>query len=200
MSFVVRQAKGIKLKKQSFDSLDKLDKDESKLFNAIIKLFRKLVVEKYEHHKRFLSFGDYFSDRWDKAQQCRFGEGSSVYDNVLIIGDVSVGKNTWVGPNVVLDGSGKLTIGSNCSISAGVQIYTHDSVQWAVSGGKEAYEYSETVIEDNCYLGPNVIVQKGVTVSRGAIIGANSFVNCDVPAAAKACGSPVRIITSENDV
>ena len=33
------------------------------------------------------------------------------YDSVLVIGDVQVGKNTWIGPFVVLDGSGGLEIG-----------------------------------------------------------------------------------------
>jgi carbonic anhydrase/acetyltransferase-like protein (isoleucine patch superfamily) len=27
-----------------------------------------------------------------------FGEGSSVYDSCLVLGDVRVGKNVWVGP------------------------------------------------------------------------------------------------------
>ena len=30
---------------------------------------------------------------------------------IMIIGDVKVGKNTWIGPNVILDGSGGLEIG-----------------------------------------------------------------------------------------
>lgn len=122
-----------------------------------------------------------------------FGKGSSVYDNVLVLGDVKVGENTWIGPNVILDGSGKLEIGSNCSISAGTQIYTHDSVRWAISGGEEQYEYEKTIIEDNCYIAPNVIIQKGIVVGKGSVIGANSFVNKNVPKNCKAFGSPVKI-------
>ena len=48
---------------------------------------------------------------------------------------VTVGAGTWIGPNTLLDGTGGLSIGASCSISAGVQIYTHDSVMWALSGG-----------------------------------------------------------------
>ena len=50
---------------------------------------------------RSLPFGDYVSDRWDKAALLGFGEGTSVYDNVVVLGDVSVGKNTLIGPQVV---------------------------------------------------------------------------------------------------
>ncbi len=140
-----------------------------------------------------LSFGDYFIDRWEKAKYLGFGKGTSVYDNVLILGTVKVGENTWIGPNVILDGSGGLEIGSYCSISAGVQIYTHDSVKWAITGGKKPYEYGKTKIGDNCYIGPNVIIQKGVCIGKGSIIGANSIVNKDIPQYSKAFGTPAKV-------
>lgn len=151
---------------------------------------RLIILKKYN---RVLPFGDYCSDRWEKARFLGFGDGSSIYDNVLVLGNVQVGNNTWIGPNVVLDGSGILTIGSHCSISAGVQIYTHDSVQWAISGGEEPYAYASTVIEDNCYIGPNTVIQKGVIIGKGSIIGANSLVNQDIPPNTKAYGTPVKI-------
>jgi NDP-sugar pyrophosphorylase family protein len=71
---------------------------------------------------RRLPFADYIVDRWEKAKALGFGEGSSIYDSALVLGDVRVGKNTWIGPFTVLDGPGGLEIGDNCSISAGVQI------------------------------------------------------------------------------
>jgi acetyltransferase-like isoleucine patch superfamily enzyme len=157
-------------------------------------LFFKLREEKRIKYKRVLPFGDYISDRWEKAKYLGFGEGSSVYDSVVIIGDVKVGRNTWIGPNVVLDGSGGLEIGSNCSISAAVQVYSHDSVKWAVSGGKENYEYANTKIGSNCYIGPNSIIIKGVEIGDCSIIGANSFVNVNIPPNSKAFGNPVKIL------
>lgn len=123
-----------------------------------------------------------------------FGEGTSIYDSALVLGDVKVGKKTWIGPFVVLDGSGGLTIGSNCSISAGVQIYSHDSVDWAVSGGTAPYVYAPTAVGDNCYIGPNTVIAKGVIIGERCIIGANSLVLRDLPAGSKAAGSPCRLI------
>ena len=95
----------------------------------IKKFYQKKFKDIKKKYKRLFSFGDYFTDRFDRAKKENFGEGSSVYDNVLIIGDVKVGKNTWIGPNCILDGSGGLEIGDHCSISAGVHIYTHDTVE-----------------------------------------------------------------------
>ncbi|MGB9695789.1 MAG: acyltransferase [Ignavibacteria bacterium] len=165
-----------------------------KLLDEIIHLFKTLRDSKKHNYNRVLPFGDYFSDRWEKAKYLGFGEGTSVYDNVVIIGEVKVGKNTWIGPNVILDGSGGLEIGDNCSISAGVQIYSHDSVKWAISGGVEEYEYKKTTIGNNCYIGPNTVIAKGVKVGSGVIIGANSFVNRDVPDNAKVAGNPIKNI------
>lgn len=164
------------------------------LITDLTDLFNRLRNKSFREFKRVLPFGDYFSDRWEKARFAGFGEGTSVYDNVVIIGDVKVGKNTWIGPNVILDGSGSLSIGDNCSISAGVQIYSHDSVKWAVSGGKEEYEYAATTIGSNCYIGPNVIVSKGIEIGDGCIIGANSFVNRSFPSNSKIAGNPANSI------
>ena len=143
--------------------------------------------------KRSLPFADYIVDRWEKACSLGFGEGSSIYDSALVLGDVKVGTNTWIGPFTVLDGSGGLSIGSNCSISAGVQIYSHDSVQWAVSGGAAPYEYAPTFIGDRCYVGPNVVIAKGVRIGTGCIIGANSLVLGDIPENSTAVGTPCRV-------
>jgi acetyltransferase-like isoleucine patch superfamily enzyme len=170
-----------------------------RLFQKIRELFIYKIKDIKDNYNRVLPFGDYVSDRWEKAKILGFGEGTSVYDNVVILGDVKVGKNTWIGPNVMLDGTGGLEIGDNCSISTGVQIYSHDSIKWAISGGIESYEYTKSIIGNNCYVGPNVIIQKGISVGDGSIIGANSFVNIDVPKNSKAYGTPIKIKKVSDD-
>lgn len=146
---------------------------------------------------RTLPFGDYIVDRWEKAELLGFGKGSSIYDSSIVLGSVVVGEATWIGPWVMLDGSGGLTIGSFCSISAGVQIYTHDSVQWATSGGKMPIDRASTSIGNNCYIAPNVIIAKGVTIGDNCIIGANSVVLADIPSGVKAFGNPCKPKTNQ---
>ena len=166
----------------------------NKLSNMLKHLWYKKQLEISKKWKRTLPLGDYFVDRWEKAQVLGFGDGTSVYDNVVIIGDVTVGKNTWIGPNTVLDGSGKLTIGNNCSISAGVQIYTHDSVDWAISGGEIDIKKAPTSIGNQCYIGPNAIIAKGVTIGDKCVIGANSLVLTDIVSDSKAVGTPCKVV------
>lgn len=160
-------------------------------------LARRREVE--ARYKRSLPLADYVVDRWEKARELGFGEGASIYDSVLVLGDVRVGRETWIGPFVVLDGSGGLSIGSHCSISAGVQIYSHDTVRWAVSGGKVPPVHAPTKIGDNCYIGPHTVVAKGVRIGDGCIVGAHSLVLKDLPAGSKAYGTPCRVVGRTND-
>ena len=143
---------------------------------------------------RCLPLQELIGDRWERARFLGFGEGTSIYESALVFGDVKVGRHTWIGPFTILDGSGGLEIGDYCSISAGVQIYSHDSVDWAVSGGKASIERAPTKIGSRCYLGPNVVVGKGVTIGEGCVIGAQSLVLSDIPSGMKAMGIPAKII------
>lgn len=145
--------------------------------------------------KRTLPLADYVVDRWEKARELGFGEGASIYDSSLVFGEVKVGAHTWIGPFTVLDGSGgTLEIGAHCSISAGVQIYTHDTVARSLSGGQVPIVTAPTRIGSNCYIGPNVVIAKGVTIGDGVVIGANSLVLKDIPSGCKAFGTPCRIV------
>jgi len=166
----------------------------SPLLEQLRALWRLRQHEVNAAYQRTLPLADYVVDRWQKARLLGFGEGSSIYDSALVLGEVSVGVHTWIGPFTVLDGSGGLQIGDYCEISAGVQIYSHDTVQRAISGGQHPIERSPTRIGSRCYLGPNVIVSRGVSIGDGCVIGANSLVNADIPAGMKAWGSPARVL------
>jgi acetyltransferase-like isoleucine patch superfamily enzyme len=177
------------------ETVSEADKSALERFSFLFDRFRQLLKNKLRNnYSRSLPFNELISDRWEKAKELGFGNGCSVYDSSCVFGDVSVGENTWVGPFTILDGTGGLQIGSYCSISAGVQIYTHDTVEWAVSGGKQPYVYAPTKIGDNCYIGPNTIIVKGVTIGDGCIIGANSFVDKSFPAGSKMAGNPAKDI------
>jgi acetyltransferase-like isoleucine patch superfamily enzyme len=169
------------------------------LIDQLRALWRSRRAEVDAEFHRTLPFGDYVVDRWEKARALGFGDGASIYDSALVIGDVKVGEQTWIGPGVVLDGSGGLSIGAHCSISAGVQIYSHDTVDWALSGGMAHYAHASTAIGDNCYIGPNCVIAKGVTIGNGCVVGAGSVVLADLPPGSKAAGAPARVIGNPSE-
>ncbi|RZB31524.1 MAG: hypothetical protein SRB2_04493 [Desulfobacteraceae bacterium Eth-SRB2] len=147
-----------------------------------------------ENLNRSLPFADLMFDRWERARELGFGEGSSVYDSAVIMGNIVVGSYCWIGPSVILDGSGGLTIGNYCTISAGSQIYSHDNIKKTLSSGTEEIERSNVIIGNNVYIGPNSIITRGITIGSMTVIGAFSFVNRDVPGCSIIVGQPAKVI------
>jgi acetyltransferase-like isoleucine patch superfamily enzyme len=167
--------------------------DRGELSDGLRELYALLRDRTREQWNRDLPLYELLFDRWERARHNEFGDGASIYHSSYVYGDVEVGANTWIGPHTLLDGTGGLRIGSNCSISTGVQIYTHDTVKWAVSGGSAEYAYAPVSIGDSCYIGPQTVVAKGVTVGERSVVGACSFVNRSLPSGSIAFGVPCRI-------
>jgi serine acetyltransferase len=146
------------------------------------------LAEKFD---RSLPFADGLFDRWERARRLGFEPEASIYDSACVFGTVRVGAKTWIGPYVMLDGSGGgITIGATCSISSGVHIYTHDTVLWALSGGKMGQRRGPVVIGNRVYVGSQAVITRGVTVGDMSVIAANSFVREDVAPRTIVSGSP----------
>ncbi|MBC7450149.1 MAG: colanic acid biosynthesis acetyltransferase WcaF [Cytophagales bacterium] len=86
---------------------------------------------------------------------------------------VSIGDYSWIGDDVILYSLGSIHIGSNAVISQRSYICTgsHDYT-------KPAFEiFSKAIIvEDEVWLATDVFVAPGVTIGKGAVVGARSSV------------------------
>lgn len=158
-----------------------------------------LELEKKEEEirvkwNRVIPRTELFNDRWNKAKLLKFEEGANIYDSSFVFGEVKVGEKTWIGPYTILDGTGGLTIGKYCNISAGVQIYTHSSLNWVLTEGNSKYEYSNTTIGNGVYIGSQCIIDKGVTIGDHSIVAANSYVNKSFSNNSVIAGSPAKQI------
>jgi serine acetyltransferase len=156
---------------------------------------RAVDDELSERWDRSLGFGDALFDRWERAERLGFAEGTSIYDSALVYGTVRVGANTWIGPHALLDGSGGgLVIGEWCAISAGVQIYTHDTVLRSLSLGVREREVGPVRVGNGCHLGALAVIAPGVTIGDRCVVGAHSFVKQDVPDRTVVAGTPARVV------
>ena len=170
---------------------------ETELYELLKRLHEILRQEKFDSFKRLLPLAELFVDRWEKARFYGFGEGTSIYDSSVVLGDVTVGRNCWIGPDTLLDGSGGLEIGDYCDISAGSHIYTHDTIDRVIFGGD--ITMAPVRIGNHCYIGPNVIITKGVTIGDYVVIGACSLVNKDISSYSKGWGTPFKIKGQSRD-
>lgn len=168
------------------------DQEFAQHFESYMQTKRDEMRAKYN---RVLPSGEYIFNRFDKAPYLNCGKGSSIYDTSVVMGDVEIGENVWVGPYTLLEGaSGKLKIGNFVSIDAGVMIYTHDSTKYYVSGGKSPFVHADVTIGDNTVIGTMSMVGAGVTIGNHCVIGAHSFVNKDIPDYSIAAGIPAKVI------
>jgi acetyltransferase-like isoleucine patch superfamily enzyme len=167
---------------------------DADLASRLRALYEDLRRDTRSRWDRDLPFAELVVDRWERARSLGFGAGTSVYASAYLYGDVRVGRDTWIGPFTLLDGSGGLIIGDWCSISAGVQIYTHDTVRRALTAGRAGPERAPVTIGSRVHIGAQSVVARGVTVEDGSVIGACAFVNRDVAAGTIVAGVPARPI------
>jgi acetyltransferase-like isoleucine patch superfamily enzyme len=114
------------------------------------------------------------------------GEATSLQDGCRIYGDVAIGRGCIFAPNVF--------------VSSGA--HTFEAIPYRTIRDQEraAPAPSRPVrILDDCWIGVNAVVQPGVTIARGCVVGANSVVTHDLPPYAVAAGSPARVIRTRLD-
>lgn len=169
--------------------------DTAGLADLLRRLHAEQDAELRRRYKRSLPFAEAVFDRWERARRLGFGDEASIYDSAMVMGEVAVGAHSWVGPYTFLDGGyAPLAIGAWCSISAGVHIYSHDTVLWSLSGGKAAKRTGPVTIGDCCYIGSQSIIGPGTVIGERSVVATNSFVNRDVPPRTIVGGCPAKPI------
>lgn len=128
-----------------------------------------------------------------------FSLNSKVYISYLRRKGVIIGDGTHgVGlKGIDLTRPCLVEIGKNCIISRNVMILTHDVFSiLREKYGEVLCSSGKVVIADNCFIGANAIVLKGVQIGRNTIIAPGSVVTHDIPANSVAAGNPCRVIKS----
>jgi acetyltransferase-like isoleucine patch superfamily enzyme len=123
------------------------------------------------------------------------------------------GATLEIGNNVGMSGvsivaSEYIKIGNNVNLGANVCIYDTDfhSLDYKIRRNERTWdsdklnEYtrsSPVIIEDDVWVGANVIILKGVTVGARSILGAGSVVTKNIPKDSIAAGNPAKVIKQQ---
>jgi len=107
---------------------------------------------------------------------------------------VTIGKNTFIGPNAYISGQGGVTIGDHVLIAPGVTIVSvnHNFKNKKDPIHTQGVNCKGIKIGNNVWIGANVTILDGVKIGDGAVIGAQSVVTKNIPKNAIAIGIPAK--------
>jgi acetyltransferase-like isoleucine patch superfamily enzyme len=135
-----------------------------------------------------------------QATGISIGDGSTVNESVIIAanqGQVTVGQRSWIGPFCLVYGNGDVSIGDNVLVAAHTSINTvsHNFERCDMPINDQGIYCDPVTIHDDVWIGMNAVILQGVTIGRGAIVGAGAVVTRDVPPWSVVMGVPARVVS-----
>ena len=124
-------------------------------------------------------------------------------------GRIQVGEYSFLGEQTRVWSASSITIGNRVQIAHGVNI--HDTISHSLSAESRFNHLKQIfstghpsilddvpsapiVIEDDVWIGFNSVILKGVTIGKGAVVGAASVVTKDVPPYVIVVGNPAKVV------
>ena len=135
---------------------------------------------------------------WNKFE---LGEDSTIEDFSAInngVGNVIIGDRTKIGlSNTII---GPVIIGNDIRLAQNITLsgLNHNYEDISVPIHVQGVSTSPIVIEDNSWIGANVVVVAGVTIGKHCIVAAGSIVTKDIPPYSVAVGNPARVLKQYN--
>lgn len=128
------------------------------------------------------------------------GDNVSIEKGVVIStserGKISIGNNVYVGEYSVLTSNIEIEIGDNVLISPHNDIvdFNHIYQDQSLPINRQGVSAKKITIQDDVWIGSGCKILKGVTLGKGAVVGAGSVVTKDVPSYHVVVGNPAKTI------
>lgn len=159
------------------------------LFNVIIRILKPSKINNYIKRKLLIIMGAKIGQNLSTSQGVwiDFPQNIEIHDNVVLSRDV------------IITTSGSVEIGSNSMIGYGSKIL---SANHKIPGSKyesirfSGHVFDKVVIEEDVWVGCNVVVLPGVTLKKGTIVAAGAVVTKDTEEYGIYGGVPAKFIKS----
>lgn len=115
------------------------------------------------------------------GKNCRFRKWTNI--NANSGGRIIIGNGVFINNGCSINAHKSISIGDNVLFGENVCIYDHnynfsDITKTIASQGHKSTEID---IGNNCWIGSNVTILRGVTIGDGSIIGANCLIYKSIP-------------------
>ena len=134
------------------------------------------------------------------------GEGTRVWQFVVILEGASIGRNCNICAHTLIEGN--VVIGDNVTVKSGVQLWDGTSIESDVFIGPNAtftndpyprskeypLEFSGITVKHHASIGANATLLPGVTIGEHAMVGAGAVVTQNVSARSVVVGNPAKEI------
>jgi len=124
-----------------------------------------------------------------KAPVIKHGEFTKWFWLVWHPENLVLGRETDIGAFTYINALYGVEIGDKVEIASHCSIYSISTID-----GKTG----KVVLGENCKIGSHSTIMPGVTIGRGAVVGAHSFINKDIPPGVIAFGVPAKVIRKKS--
>lgn len=177
------------------------------------KKYNDLFVKKYLSNTKFMFFKFGNNSRLGSGFEVDYPQGISIGENVIVLKDacliipfanlkntplIEIGDGCELGRRVMISSSNKIKIGNDCIFASNIHITDHNHEYRNIGipimqQGISSFS-NEVIIGDGTWIANNCVIAGNVNIGRGCTIGANSFVNSNIPDYCTAVGSPAKIV------
>lgn len=114
---------------------------------------------------------------------------------------IKLGYNVFINRGGYITARGPITIGDNVIIGPGVIINSgmHNYQSNDVLIRDQGHRILPICIENDVWIGANVVIMPGVTIGEGSIVGAGAIVTSSIPAYSVAVGVPAKVIKKRGE-
>ena len=130
---------------------------------------------------------------------------SFIHPQANVTGNVTIGKNVYVGPGAVLRGDwGGIKIADGCNVQENCTIHMFPGVTVNLEEGAHIGHGAiihGAHIGKNVLIGMNSVIMDGVTIEEDCIIGALTFIKAgmNIPRRSLVAGNPGKIMRNVTD-